>query len=261
MTVRSPAVAGLFYDADARRLQRHIDALIRGVRGGPRAVPRVLIVPHAGYVYSGQTAAEAYHCLQLPRSHPIERVVMFGPAHRVYLEGMAVPSVDAFATPLGEVPLDRAGIAGITGLPGVCVSDAAHRDEHSLEVQLPFLQTVLDRFSLVPVVVGDCDPDRVAAVVDALWGGPETLLVFSTDLSHFHDYDQARRLDALTCERLAARDCTLTGEDACGARALNGLMRSRHGRQLAIELLDLRNSGDTAGDKRRVVGYGAFLLH
>ena len=261
MSVRKAAVAGLFYDADAHRLKQNIDALMGTVRGIARAAPKVLIVPHAGYLYSGQTAAEAYHGLQLPRSHAIERVVLFGPAHRVYLQEMAVPSVDAFATPLGEVPLDRPCIERITDLAGVCVSDEAHREEHSLEVLLPFLQTVLDRFSLVPVVVGDCDADRVAAVVDALWGGPETLMVFSTDLSHFHSYEKARTLDSLTCDRLAARDSTLTGEDACGARALNGLMRSRHSRRLAIELLDLRNSGDTAGDKNRVVGYGSFLLH
>lgn len=261
MRVRKAAVAGLFYEADAHRLKQNINAMIAAVRGVAEAAPKVLIVPHAGYVYSGQTAAEAYHCLQLPHSHAIERVVLLGPAHRVYLQGMAVPSVDAFATPLGEVPLDRPCIERIRGLAGICVSDEAHREEHSLEVQLPFLQTVLRRFLLVPIVVGDCDPDRVAAVVDALWGGPETLLVFSTDLSHFHSYEKALTLDSLTCDRLTARDSTLSGEDACGARALNGLMRSRHSSGLAIELLDLRNSGDTAGDKNRVVGYGSFLLH
>ena len=143
----------------------------------------------------------------------------------------------------------------------MCVSDEAHLAEHSLEVQLPFLQRVLGNFSLVPVVVGDCDPDKVAAVVDALWGGPETLLVVSTDLSHFHSYEEARKRDSRTCERLLARDSTLTGEEACGAYALNGLMRSRHSRQLALDLLELCNSGDTAGDKSRVVGYGAFVLH
>jgi AmmeMemoRadiSam system protein B len=174
---------------------------------------------------------------------------------------MAVPTADAFATPLGDVPLDRTSIARIIDLPGVCVSDEAHHGEHSLEVQLPFLQTVLAHFSLVPIVVGDCDPDRVAAVVDSLWGGPETLVVISTDLSHFHSYEEAGILDSRTCDRVVARDSELTGEDACGARALNGLLRSRHSRQLAVELLDLRNSGDTAGDKSRVVGYGAFLLH
>jgi len=260
MDVRKPAVAGLFYEADPHRLAQHIAALLGAVHAADRQRPKALIVPHAGYIYSGPTAAEAYHCL-LPLRDMIERVVLLGPAHRVYLQGMAVPSVDAFATPLGEVALDQPSIGRIRQLAGVCVSDEAHRAEHSLEVQLPFLQSVLGQFSLVPVVVGDCDPERVAAVVDALWGGPETLLVVSTDLSHFHSYEEARSLDSRTCDRLAAGDSALTGADACGARALNGLMRSRHGRQLAVELLDLRNSGDTAGDKTRVVGYGAFLLH
>jgi AmmeMemoRadiSam system protein B len=260
MTVRKPAVANLFYEADADRLARHINALMGAVTAEAGSAPRGLIVPHAGYVYSGPTAARAYSSL-LPHRNTIERVVLLGPAHRVYLRGMAVPSVDAFATPLGEIPLDRACIEQIVDMPGVCVSDEAHRAEHSLEVQLPFLQTVLGTFSLVPVVVGDCDPDRVAAVVDALWDGPETLLVVSTDLSHFHGYEEARRLDSRTCNRLLARDSTLTGEDACGANALNGLMRSRHCGRLAIDLLDLCNSGDTAGDKSRVVGYGAFVLH
>ena len=260
MTVRTAAVAGLFYEADARRLAHHIDVLMDAACAEAGDAPRVLIVPHAGYTYSGQTAARAYSRL-LPHRDKIERVVLLGPAHRVYLRGMAVPSVDAFATPLGEVALDRAGIEQIMNMQGVCVSDEAHRAEHSLEVQLPFLQTVLGHFSLVPVVVGDCDPDRVAAVVDALWSGPETLLVVSTDLSHFHSYDEARRLDAQTCERLLARDSSLTGENACGAHALNGLMRSQCSRQLSIDLLDLCNSGDTAGDKSRVVGYGAFVLH
>ncbi len=260
MTIREAAVAGLFYDADARRLSRHINNLMGAITVIPRARPKALIVPHAGYAYSGHTAAEAYQCLR-PLRDLITRVVVLGPAHRVYLQGMAVPSVDAFGTPLGEVPLDRSSIASISDLPGVCVSDEAHREEHSLEVQLPFLQTVLARFSLVPIVVGDCAPDRVAAVVDSLWGGEETLIVISSDLSHFHGYEEAGILDARTCDRVVARDSGLTGEDACGARAINGFMRSRHSRQLAVELLDLCNSGDTAGEKSRVVGYGAFVLH
>lgn len=260
MTVRTAAVAGLFYEADARRLAHHIDVLMGAAGGAAGDAPRGLIVPHAGYIYSGQTAARAYSRL-LPHRNMIERVVLLGPAHRVYLRGMAIPSVDVFATPLGEVALDHASIEQIRTMQGVCVSDEAHRAEHSLEVQLPFLQTVLEHFSLVPVVVGDCDPDRVAAVVDALWSGPETLLVVSTDLSHFHNYEEARRLDEQTCQRLLARDSSLTGENACGAHALNGLMRSRCSRQLKIDLLDLCNSGDTAGDKSRVVGYGAFALH
>lgn len=260
MNTRKAAVAGQFYEADAHRLQQHINALLGAAGEAAWHRPKVLIVPHAGYLYSGQTAAAAYRCL-VPRGVRIERVVVLGPAHRVYLEGMAVPSVDAFATPLGAVPLDRPSIEQITDMAGVRVSDEAHRAEHSLEVQLPFLQTVLGHFSLVPVVVGNCDPEPVAAVLDALWGGAETLIVVSTDLSHFLGYEEACATDSLTCDRLLARDSALTGEEACGARALNGLMRSRHCRELAIEMLDLRNSGDTAGDRSRVVGYGAFILH
>ena len=260
MKVRKAAVAGLFYEAGADRLQQQVDRLLAQASGEQQCVPRVLIVPHAGHIYSGSTAARAYRCL-VPVRAAIRRVALFGPAHRVYLQGMAVPSVDAFATPLGEVPLDRQGIDSIAALPGVCVSDEAHREEHSLEVQLPFLQRALDDFALLPVVVGDCPPGTVAAVMDAVWGGPETLVVVSTDLSHFHPYEEAGRRDRRTCERVPQRAGDFSGEDACGARALNGLMRTRHCRSLTLELLALCNSGDTAGDRRRVVGYGAFLAH
>lgn len=264
MNVRKAAVAGLFYEAGRRQLQQQVNTLLDAASvnsaAPDRNPPKVLIVPHAGYMYCGPIAARAYRCL-LPRRDDIERVVLLGPAHRVYLQGMAIPSVEAFATPLGEVPLDRDSIDTISALPGVCESDEAHRQEHSLEVQLPFLQSVVGKFALVPVVVGHCEPDTVAAVVDALWGGPETLVVVSTDLSHFHSYDEAAMLDARTCERLLAGATDLDGEDACGARALNGLMRSQRCRQLAIELLGLCNSGDSVGSKDRVVGYGAFALH
>ena len=269
MNVRKAAVAGLFYEAERRQLQQQVNTLMDAAAahaGAPDpSYPKVLIVPHAGSIYSGPTAARAYRRL-LPRRDEIERVVLLGPAHRVYLQAMAIPSVQAFATPLGEVALDRDSIDTISSFPGVCESDEAHRQEHSLEVQLPFLQSVVGKFALVPVVVGHCEPDTVASVVDALWGGPETLVVVSTDLSHFHSYDEAGMLDTLTCERLLARASDLDGEDACGAQALNGLMRSEHCRQLAIELLDLRNSGDSAGskdavNKDSVVGYGAFALH
>ena len=174
---------------------------------------------------------------------------------------MAVPDADAFTTPLGSVPVDRAAIASIMDLPGVSVSDAAHAREHSLEVQLPFLQETLDAFTLVPVVVGHCEPDRVAAVIDALWGGPETLIVVSSDLSHFHTRAEARRRDRATCQQILARATTLGGDDACGAYAINGLMQSRSARTLTIEALDTCNSGDTSGETDRVVGYGAFILH
>ncbi len=260
MTARTPAVAGLFYEANPARLRQQVAALLAAAGDEPHPLPQALIVPHAGHIYSGQTAARAFARLR-QRARPVRRVALFGPAHRVYLEGMAVPAVENFDTPLGRIPLDLDGIAAIRALPGVCVSDEAHREEHSLEVQLPFLQAVLADFSLVPVVVGRCDGPTVAAVMDALWQDPDTLLVVSSDLSHFHGYDQARRLDARTCERLLARDSDLVGEQACGAHALNGLMCTERGRSLAMELIDLCNSGDTAGDRNRVVGYGAFSLH
>jgi AmmeMemoRadiSam system protein B len=260
MRIRPAAVAGLFYEGDAGALRHHVEALLSGVGEAPYPFPRALIVPHAGYVYSGQTAAAAYARLR-HRERPVSRVALFGPAHRVYLRGMAVPSVDGFDTPLGRVAIDSAGVEEIRDMPGVTVSDEAHREEHSLEVQLPFLQVVLEEFSLVPVVVGECQPEQVAAVMEALWRDPGTLLLVSTDLSHFHTWEEARRLDAATCERVLVREGGLTGEEACGAHALNGLMRTARGRDLEIELIDLCNSGDTAGDRRRVVGYGAFSLY
>jgi AmmeMemoRadiSam system protein B len=259
LSVRKTAVAGQFYEADAALLQQHIHELMSAAPSNNTATAKVLIVPHAGYIYSGLTAASAYCCLQ-SRSDEIKRVVLFGPAHRVYLEGMAIPSVDDFTTPLGNVPLDRETIDRISQLPGVSVSDLAHQDEHSLEVQLPFLQTVLKQFSLVPVVVGNCDAVTVAAVIDALWGDADTLIVISSDLSHFLTYDDARQVDANTCNRIQEKASTLSGEEACGARAINGLMRAEHTQALKVELLDSRNSGDTAGNRDRVVGYGAFVL-
>lgn len=260
MNIRSPAVAGLFYDRDPARLSDQLTAMLgaAGRTGGER--PCALVVPHAGYAYSGATAARAYARLA-PWADEIRRVVLFGPAHRVALAGMAVPAADAFETPLGIVRLDRPLIERALAQEGVVVSDEAHRLEHSLEVQLPFLQAVLGDFTLAPLVVGRCPAPVAAAVIDALWGGPETLVVISTDLSHYHPYDRARAQDLRTCQRILARDGTLSGLDACGAHALNGLLASEHGGNAQLELLDLRNSGDTAGDRDRVVGYGAFLLH
>ncbi len=260
MKARPPAVAGFFYEADSGNLRKRIDALMASVPESAFPFPRALIVPHAGYIYSGRTAAAAYARLR-HRERPVRRVALFGPAHRVYLRGMGLPEADAFTTPLGEVPLDRDGIQLLEAMPGVVVSEEAHRLEHSLEVQLPFLQVVLGEFSLVPVVVGECEADAVAAVMDVLWSDPDTLLVVSTDLSHFHPYEEARLLDARTCGRILERSPTLRGEDACGAAALNGLMRTGRCQDLEIELIDLCNSGDSVGDGDRVVGYGAFSLH
>ena len=260
MSIRKAAVAGLFYEADKTLLQQQVGEMMSGASAEFEATPKALIVPHAGYIYSGPTAAKAYRYLK-SRSDEIRRVVLFGPAHRVYLESMAIPSVDSFTTPLGDVPLDRDALDGIKDMPGVCVSDHAHEEEHSLEVQLPFLQTVLTQFSLVPVVVGNCDAATVATVMDALWSGTDTLMVVSTDLSHFLTYEEAIQIDTHTCERIREKASSLSGEEACGARALNGLMCTEKVRSLNVELLDACNSGDTAGDRNRVVGYGAFILH
>lgn len=261
MSTREPAVAGLFYPGRAQRLQHDVESLLGDAAGRPPGpAPKALIVPHAGYVYSGPVAACAYRRLAGIES-AIDRVVLLGPAHRVFLDGMAVPETMAFATPLGEIPLDLTAIEAISDMPGVCRSDAAHAREHSLEVQLPFLQTMLADFRLVPVVVGRCEAERVANLIDALWGGPETLIVISSDLSHFLPYLKAREVDGNTCRRILDKDGQLTGDEACGAYAINGLLRSRHCQTLTIEAVDLRNSGDTAGDRRKVVGYGAFALH
>ena len=259
MSTRAAAVAGYFYDADPLRLQHHVDQLLNAAPADSGPVPRALIVPHAGYVYSGPTAAFAYKCLAHDRDQ-VKRVLLLGPAHRVYVNGMAIPSVDSFATPLGDIPLDREALDKIAGLSGVEVSDEAHRDEHSLEVQLPFLQAVLGDFSLVPVVVGGAGPEQVAAVIDALASDSATLVVISSDLSHFHAYDEARRIDTATCERILEHSTALHGEQACGARAINGLMASSSVREMRIEMLHCCNSGDTAGTPDRVVGYAAFAL-
>lgn len=260
MTTRQAAVAGYFYEADASRLQRHVDELLAVDTAPADDMPKALIVPHAGYIYSGSTAAHAYRCLQADPDR-VKRVLLLGPAHRVYLKGLAIPSVDYFSTPLGEIPLDRAALDSIARLPGVQVSDEAHREEHSLEVQLPFLQTVLNEFTLVPVVVGGADPERVAAVIDELGSDPHTLIVISSDLSHFLSYRDARQIDASTCSHILEKSTRLSGEEACGARAINGLMASARARPLEVTLLHACNSGDTAGSPNRVVGYAAFALH
>jgi hypothetical protein len=248
----------MFYPGEPATLERTVAELLAGAPAvGDDA--KALIAPHAGYQYSGLTAACAYRSLESRRDR-IRRVVLLGPAHRVYLEGMALPSVDAFSTPLGDVPVDADGVRQALELPGTQLSDAAHANEHSLEVHLPFLQTVLDDFRLIPIVVGVCPAHEVERVIEALWGGDETVIVVSSDLSHFHAYDEARGFDANTTARIEARETTLQGEEACGAYAVNGLLLAAKARGMRVRTLDVRNSGDTAGDKRRVVGYGAYAL-
>ncbi len=260
MTTRPAAVAGSFYPDDRERLEAIVRDLLEHAAVHAGAVPKALIVPHAGYVYSGAVAATAYRTLA-GAAAGITRVVLLGPAHRVPVEGMAFPSVDRFATPFGEVPVDREAIDAALALPGTLVSDRAHAAEHCLEVHLPFLQALLGAFQLVPIVVGRCAPASVARVLELLWGGAETLIVVSSDLSHYHPYDAARKLDARTTARILARETSLSGEEACGAHAINGLMVAARDFGLTVRKLDVRNSGDTAGDRRQVVGYGAYALN
>jgi AmmeMemoRadiSam system protein B len=257
--IREPAVAGLFYPADPRALRATVSALLNDVPAAEAPPPKALILPHAGYVYSGAVAARGYERLRRHRDR-YRRVVLLGPAHRAWIEGVALPGAEAFRTPAGDVPLDAEAVPQLEA-HGVPVSPAAHAREHSLEVHLPFLQAVLDEFTLVPLVVGDVAPDEVGAVLDLLWGGEETLIVVSTDLSHYLPYEAARARDAATCRAITAFDARhIDYGDACGAAPLRGLLVAARRRGLAIETLDLRNSGDTAGDRARVVGYGAWAL-
>ncbi|MCX7896709.1 MAG: AmmeMemoRadiSam system protein B [Rhodocyclaceae bacterium] len=257
---REPAVAGLFYPEDAKSLAGEVEALLHEARrkaGRPR--PKALIVPHAGYLYSGPIAASAYALLSEHREG-FRRVVLAGPCHRVAVRGIAIPSVSHFATPLGVIPIDRAALAKIEGLPQIVISDAAHRDEHALEVQLPFLQRVLDDFSLAPLAVGFASPQEVAEVFDCLWGGEETLIVVSSDLSHYHPYEEARRRDTATVREIERLGLLSDHEQACGATPINGLITVARAKGLVPELLDLRNSGDTSGDRLQVVGYASFAF-
>jgi hypothetical protein len=261
-SIRPASVAGMFYPGDARGLRAEVDELLAAAAlPEPGAVaPKLIVVPHAGYVYSGAIAASAYARIA-PIAPRIRRVVLLGPVHRVAVRGLAAPTVDAFETPLGRVPIDRAALWPLKAMPQVVFDDRPHAPEHSLEVQLPFLQAALGSgFSLVPLAVGEATPAEVAAVLERLWGGDETLIVISTDLSHYHPYAEAARIDHQTIERVVAMATDIDPHEACGARALNGalLAARRHG--LAPTLLDLRNSGDTAGDRRRVVGYGALAF-
>src|SRR5215472_8294404 len=223
------------------------------------ALPKALIVPHAGYVYSGAIAASAYARIAKART-TFRRVVLLGPVHRVPIRGLALPVAQAFATPLGTVEIDATAAADALALAQVRTSEAAHALEHALEVQLPFLQVALEDFRIVPFAVGDASAAEVAAVIDRLWGGPETLIVVSSDLSHYHPYSEACAIDRRTTSDILALASSLDHEQACGATPINGFALCAKRRGLAVELLDLRNSGDTAGDKSRVVGYAAFAF-
>ena len=256
--VRPPAVAGSFYPANPHALRVDLKTLVAQVPASGMARHKALIAPHAGYVYSGQVAAAAFAPLRAAAGD-ITRVVLIGPAHYVALRGVAVPTAHSFATPLGSVPLDGDALAAISRLPFTCVNDAAHAPEHAIEVELPFLQVILGSFALVPLLVGDARPQEVAQVLGSLWGGNETLVVISSDLSHYHDYATAKRLDAATADSIERGEWAQLGaRNACGFLPLAGLLieAERHG--LKAERLALCNSGDAAGGRDRVVGYGAW---
>ncbi len=260
--VRPAAVAGRFYAGERATLAADIDAMLAAAptARGPR--PKALIVPHAGYVYSGPIAASAYKLLMTGTPGPKpRRVVLLGPAHTVAFHGLALPDASALATPLGQVRVDVEGARIAAALPQVLASREAHAREHSLEVQIPFLQRVLgDDFTLVPLVVGHASATQVADVLDALWGDDDTLIVISTDLSHFLSYADAKQIDATTAQQILDFDENLDPEQACGAYPLRGFLQAARRRRLVPRLLDLRSSGDTAGDRRRVVGYASFAF-
>jgi AmmeMemoRadiSam system protein B len=256
---RAPAVAGTFYPASPRELRDDVEGMLaRALTPGDQRPPKALIVPHAGYRYSGPVAATAYAALVPFRDH-FRRVVLVGPSHRVYFLGLALPEARVFDTPLGPVPVDAGALSCI---PEVPVLEAAHAREHAIEVQLPFLQRVLPRFAIVPLVAGEASAAAVAAVLEALWGGPETLIVISSDLSHYLPYEVAHRTDAVTARRIVGLGPgSLHHDQACGATPVNGLLAVARRRRLRPELLDLRSSGDTEGTRDQVVGYGAFAFY
>ncbi|KEQ14815.1 dioxygenase [Endozoicomonas montiporae] len=258
MTVRQPAVAGAFYPDDPNILQKVVFNMLQEADQRDLS-PKALIVPHAGYIYSGPVAASAYQLLE-PYRDNIRRVVLLGPSHQVAFEGLALPDADHFMTPLGSVHLDRPAMAALGRFSQVQVLPLAHSMEHSLEVQLPFLQSCLDQFSLVPLVVGQASALAVAEVIDFLWGQDDTLIIISSDLSHYHSYEEAQRRDNLTVKAIEQLTTDLTGGQACGCSPINGMLKVAQRRGMEVQTLDVRNSGDTAGDKKRVVGYGAFAI-
>lgn len=260
--VRQPVVAGTFYPAEPEVLRSMIQGFLKEAEAAGRqgAPPKAVIAPHAGYVYSGPVAASAFHRLATGRGR-LRRIVLLGPSHRVAFRGLALPKAQGFATPLGVVPVDTDALKGLQALPWVREYDDAHAHEHSLEVELPFLQMVLEAFSLVPLVVGDAEAEEVEAALDRLWDGEETAIVVSSDLSHYLDYDAARSRDRATSEAIRHLDAgALDGEGACGFFPVRGFLGAARRRSLKAEILDLRNSGDTAGGHDRVVGYGAYAF-
>lgn len=258
-TVRSPAVAGQFYSMDPLSLRAEVEAYI-GDSTTEDIAPKALIAPHAGYIYSGPIAGSAYRTLSSVRSI-IRRVILLGPSHRMAFDGLALSDASAFQTPLGDVPVNQDMARLLSDRPDVHVRSDAHQDEHSLEVHLPFLQVALDTFTIVPILTGSTRPEMIAEVLTSLWGGPETLVVVSSDLSHYEPYAAACAIDTRTSRAIEQLDLdAIHTEQACGRLAIQGLLRVAKNRGLTARTLDQRNSGDTAGPRDRVVGYGAYAL-
>lgn len=260
-TVRIPVVAGMFYPDNAHELRQMIKTFLQEVDETTDSVPKAIIAPHAGYIYSGPIAASVYARL-MPVRNTIKKVVLLGPSHRVPLRGLAASNMQSFATPLGEISVDRQALDEVLSLSQVSVLESAHANEHSLEVQLPFLQEILGDFTVIPLVVGDATAEQVGEVLEKLWGGAETLIVISSDLSHYYDYKTAQKMDKLTSqaiENLHPQD--IHHEQACGRIPVSGLLHVAKTRGMQAKTIDLRNSGDTAGPKTQVVGYGAYVFN
>lgn len=262
-TLRPAAIAGTFYPGQPEALARSVETMLTTARYGAAssaATPKAIIAPHAGHIYSGPIAASIYALIEPARAR-IKRVVLLGPTHRVAVHGMALPGVDAFATPLGTVRIDANAVKKLMKLPYVGASAEAHRMEHSLEVHLPFLQKIIDDFTLVPLAVGRATAQQVAEVINLLWGGDETLIIISSDLSHYLPYAEAQATDHATAQAILNLRTDINHHQACGATPVIGLNFLAQQRGLKPQLIDLRNSGDTAGDKARVVGYGSFAYY
>jgi hypothetical protein len=264
-SVRPAAVAGMFYPGEPERLRGEVDTLLAQAtaraKALPKMTPKALIVPHAGYAYSGPIAATAYaHLKQALQDSPcpISRLILIGPAHRVYVPGLASAGAAGFLTPLGGVDVDAEWLERV---PEVPASPRAHSREHCLEVQIPFLQRILPEARIVPLLCSDAPPEQVGEVLERLWGGPETRVLVSSDLSHYLPYETARAVDEETAERVLSLRPSLDGERACGCAAINGLLWVARRKGISARLLDLRNSGDTAGSRQEVVGYSAFSFY
>ncbi len=260
MKIQPPVVAGQFYPDDPDELRMMVNQLLAAADAELGHPPKALIAPHAGYIYSGPTAGVAYAQLATI-ADTVRRVVLLAPSHRVGFRGIAYSSAELFRTPLGDVDVDLEWLARIKELPQVLLMNEAFTQEHSLEVHLPFLQETLSDFKLIPLVVGDADSISVAEVLDSLWGGPETLIVVSSDLSHYLDYASAKAIDATTSTAIEKlQPDMISSRQACGRVPINGLLLAAQRNHLHVTTLDLRNSGDTAGPRDRVVGYGAYAF-